>query len=306
MTKLEWCKVNAPEALKDLSDAEILDMMSSAYERFCSEQDIDPSEFESVEYDKNVINNHLDYMVLELVREFGNSLAFKGGYMLTKLMESSARQTTDIDFSIASAEIYEDIKIVLWRMGNHFIDEGIIDAFKVKETIQPRMSGGADFYKAGVKVFGVDVGWHDINYGTTLVCTDIVTLNAFRIERMVADKVTAILSKKRFRRPKDLYDLFCIMQMFDIDLSVVRECISKRDSEQGVGWDNHPFNDIVLREYAKAYNSLRVVSIYRDGQPIVKPDFGVCMNRFNSIVNVLKSLSVYTHWDHKLSTFVTR
>lgn len=304
MTKLEWCKANAPEALKVLSDVELMEMMNSSYERFCSEKEIDENSMESVEYDKNVINNHLDYMVLELVREFGNNLAFKGGYMLTKLMESSARQTTDIDFSIASAEIYEDIKLVLERIGEHFLQEGVVDMYKVKDVIQPRMSGGADFYKNGVKVFGVDVGWHNISYGTTLVKTDIATVTAFKIERMVADKVTAILSKKRFRRPKDLYDLFCILQLFDLDSRLVLDYINERTEGKGVDWQNHPFNDIVLREYAKAYNSLNVVSIYRDERPMAKPDFTACMDVFNKVVEVLKYPTPYTKWDHNKQTFV--
>lgn len=81
MTKLEWCRANAPEALKSMDDAELMDLMSEAFERFCSDKEtIDPSELESVEY--NPVNSQMDYMVLELVREFGDRLAFKGATCL--------------------------------------------------------------------------------------------------------------------------------------------------------------------------------------------------------------------------------
>lgn len=89
-----------------MDDAESMDLMSEAYERFCSDKEtIDPSELESVEY--NPVNSQMDYMVLELVREFGDRLAFKGGYMLTKLIPDTTRQTTGVDFSIQDTALYQ-------------------------------------------------------------------------------------------------------------------------------------------------------------------------------------------------------
>ncbi len=38
MTKLEWCKANAPEALKGESDEAILELMCSTYEKFCVDE----------------------------------------------------------------------------------------------------------------------------------------------------------------------------------------------------------------------------------------------------------------------------
>ncbi len=35
MTKLEWCKANAPEVLKGESDEVILESMNDAFQRFC-------------------------------------------------------------------------------------------------------------------------------------------------------------------------------------------------------------------------------------------------------------------------------
>ncbi len=37
MTKLEWCKANAPTAMKDSSDEELLEYMGSAYDKFCND-----------------------------------------------------------------------------------------------------------------------------------------------------------------------------------------------------------------------------------------------------------------------------
>ena len=48
MTKLEWCRANAPDALKDEDDATILEMMSDAYDR---EHKDAPKSIETFEFD---------------------------------------------------------------------------------------------------------------------------------------------------------------------------------------------------------------------------------------------------------------
>ena len=305
MTKLEWCKSNAPEALKDCPDDELLSLMESSYERFCNDKDtVDASEFESVEYNLNDVNNHLDYMVLELTRVFGSSLVFKGGYMLTKLMSNTARQTTDIDFSIMSSEIYEDIKIQLTIIAEHFKNLGIVDKYILKETIKPRMSGGITMYdNTGRILLGVDVGWHDVSYGTINRNIDICSVNSFEVERMLADKITAILSKKRFRRPKDLYDLYCISECMNFDAHKVNDYILRRTNGLGAEWENYPFSTNVLLEYEKCYNKMSLRSIYKDAT-LTRPAFATVMERFSTIVECVKDKTYLRHWDCKQRCFI--
>lgn len=70
----------------------------------------------------------LDYMVLVISRRLQRPNAFKGGYLLNQLLGNKSRLTHDVDFSIT------------------FKEAGLIEAFRVKETIAPRQSGGIDFY----------------------------------------------------------------------------------------------------------------------------------------------------------------
>ena len=296
MTKLEWCKQNAPEAIQELPDVELVELMESAWKRFCKEERIEEEEFESVEYNKNDINNQLDYMVLELSREFGDKLAFKGGYMLTKLMSNYARQTSDIDFSILTDEIYTEIKRKLLMIAKHFADDGIIDSFTLKETIQPTMSGGIDFYKDGKKILGVDVGWHDITYGTKIVNLDIGQVTAFEVERMLADKLTAILSRKRFRRPKDLYDFYWITECFDFNVVKIREYILKRTQGAGADWKNYPFKPEVIVEYRKAYNSLNLSGIYKKSE-LRRIPFDTVMERLDTIAVAVRDYTNLVNWN---------
>lgn len=296
MTKLEWCRENAPTLWKNLTDEELLARMDSMYKDTVGASSNNTNvEIESVEYAPNKINEYLDYMVLELVREFGNKLAFKGGYMLTKLMRNTARQTSDIDFSILSDDIYEQIKIKLWSICNHLQSVGAIDEYSIKDNIEHFMSGGADMYKDGKKILGIDVGWHDISYGTVIRNVDIGELNSFEVERMLADKITAILSRKRFRRPKDLYDLYCISECMEFDAKVVRDYILRRTDGKDADWQNYPFNEKVLIEYEKAYNSLTIASIY-SGVELRKPDFQSVIDRFYKVANGVQHGNILHRW----------
>lgn len=302
MTKLEWCRANAPEALKSMDDAELLDLMSEAYELFCNDKEtIDPSELESVEY--NPVNSQMDYMVLELVREFGDRLAFKGGYMLTKLIPDTARQTTDVDFSIQDTALYQRLIKSMEHIGEHFKSIGECSSYKIKQEITPTMSGGMDIYDVyGRKFLGIDVGWHDITYGTTTVSIDICDLRAFEVERMLADKISAILSRKRFRRPKDLYDLYCITNCFDFDANKVNDYILYRTQGAGTDWQNFPFNEVVEHEYQHAYESLKVESI-AIGYTIAKPDWNTVYKRFNTIAMMLREKRINSYWYCKEQRF---
>ena len=296
MTKLEWCRENAPTLWKNLTDEELLARMDSMYKDTVGASSNNTNiEIESVEYAPNKINEYLDYMVLELVREFGNKLAFKGGYMLTKLMRNTARQTSDIDFSILSDDIYEQIKIKLWSICNHLQSVGAIDEYSIKDNIEHFMSGGADMYKDGKKILGIDVGWHDISYGTVIRNVDIGELNSFEVERMLADKITAILSRKRFRRPKDLYDLYCISECMEFDAKVVRDYILRRTDGKDADWQNYPFNEKVMIEYEKAYNSLTIASIY-SGVELRKPDFQSVIARFYKVANGVQHGNILHRW----------
>ena len=299
MDKLQWCRENAPEAIRNESDELILITMETAWNDYCREHDV-VSDTSTL----NEINSDMDYMVTTLVSAFGDKLAFKGGYMLTKLIPDQARQTTDIDFSIQKSELYSDLQNTMRTIGDRFVAEGRISRYTVKDEIREFMSGGMDMYNAeGKKVLGIDVGWHDVTYGTTRTTIDIGDVRAFTIERMISDKVSAILSKKRFRRPKDIYDLYCITNCFDFNTSLVNDFILKRTGGAGADWGNFPFNETVLREYRKAYMSLRLSSIYR-GHELPKPDFDAVMERFSTIYQGLRYLLKTPTWDHTKGMFV--
>lgn len=299
MTQMEYIRSIAPDGYMETFDEETLkDLFADQWKEHCEQQLL-------LEEPVNPINDKLDYMVLTLVREFGDKLAFKGGYMLSKLIPKVARQSTDIDFSIDYDTLYYDMLDTLRGIGDHFISEGYIAKYTLKESIEPHKSGGVDFYaESGEKVLGIDIGWHPTNWGTMNTDIGIASVRHFTIERMVSDKFTAILTKKRFRRAKDLYDLYQIMQYYDLDLDELRNCIAKRDADTPVEWEHFPFDETVLREYGKAYDKLRVISIYSD-KLIEKPPFKEAVDRYGFLYYAIKDQQK-AKWRHDSGIFVTR
>lgn len=279
MNKLEWCRANAPDAIKDAPDDELLEYMESSWEKFAPKESLQNESIVSLKE----INSNIDSMVLTLLRIFGNESAFNGGYMLKKLIPDCARQTRDIDFSTQSSELYQSLINTMTAIGNKFVKDGIISSFKIKQTIEPHCSGGMDMYDAnGTKILGIDVGWHDITFGTTKTNIDIGEVRAFEVERMLADKIAATLSRKRFRRSKDIYDIFCITNCFDADLNKIRHYLDIRNSDVAVNWENFPFNENIINELEKAYDKLILESIYSD-TVLEKPKYSNVLGRFNAL-----------------------
>lgn len=242
----------------------------------------------------------LDYMVLVLSRNFSGNAAFKGGYMLNKIMPLS-RKTKDIDFSIMYEKEYEEIKLVLGQIAEYFVRIGLISSYKIKDTVTSTSSGGIDMYdESGSKILGVDVGLHPLTYGVKRYDIGFTEIDAFKVERMLADKVCAILSRKRFRRAKDIYDLNALLLNFDVEYKEFMHCLNERGPE----WDNIPFADTVLVQYEKAWNRLILINNVVKDRELEKPEFLDVIIRFYSFVIPIKDGHVYMKWNHNLKGWV--
>lgn len=236
----------------------------------------------------------LDYMVLVLSRRLHVEKAFSG-YMLNQLLGNNSRMTYDVDFSIHLKEDYEQVKHVLQEIADQFMNMGIIKDYKLKDTIEERMSGGIDFYgDDGRKILGADVGLHDIHWGIKQYTFKIACVNGFETERMLSDKLIAIMSRKRFRRTKDLYDFFILTSHFDFNYQKLQEYVKRRGTAE---WDNIPFSDIVLAEYKKAWDKLFLLSL--DGSVLPKPEFNTVLLQYYAIALPLKEGAKFELWNHR-------
>lgn len=252
--------------------------------------------FDMPEFPENPTHEEiLDYMVLVISRVFVADAAFKGGYMLNKLLDNS-RMTFDVDFSIMQMGDYESVKTILAKIAEQFIASGLIATYKVKDTIAPTQSGGIDMYDpTGKKVLGVDVGLHNISYGIRHYNFGLGDINGFEIERMLSDKIIAILSRKRFRRTKDLYDLYAIVNAFCVDYEKLKRYIELRG---GAEWNNFPFSEEVLVQYRKAWDKLELRP-NKVSKQLDKPSFDEVLLQFTKFITPLKyPVDKVTQWDN--------
>ena len=71
MTRLEWCRANAPDTYADYSDEDLLRAMFESSKEF--EDEFEPDEKEQDNAELRPINNYLDEMVHVLVSVFDSS-----------------------------------------------------------------------------------------------------------------------------------------------------------------------------------------------------------------------------------------
>ena len=235
----------------------------------------------------------LDWIMVFLCERIDlNYSYFKGGYVLTKLMPDRARQTEDIDFSIGEEKQYTLIKEVLTQLGEELKQKGIITEYVVKPTIAPTSSGGISMItSANNKNIKIDIGWHDMSYGVTSWNCLGFECNRFEIERMLSDKISAIYSRKRFRRTKDIYDFYILTDNFDVDFTKLNKYIELRGL---INRECDPFREEVVEQYNIAYNQLVVRTI--NDKPVKKPTLREILSRLELFMNGLDN--GYTKWNH--------
>ena len=241
-------------------------------------------------------NELLDYLVLVIARHLSCNVAFKGGYMLNQLIPTFSRVTHDIDFSVSEKSNYNEVTNVLRTICDKFKNENYIESYKIKEIADLTHSGGVDMYDSdGKKILGVDVGIHDISFGITHYNLSFTDVDGFNVERMLADKLTAITTRKRFRRTKDLYDFYVITNYFDVDLDKLSDYVGRRGN---VEWDNIPFDDTIIVQYQRAWDKLNI-EIYDDVSAFKKPDFDIVLRRFYQIAMSIKLKLDVHKWESK-------
>lgn len=218
---------------------------------------------------------------------------FKGGYVLTKLMPDEARMTEDIDFSISEERQYYDIIPVLEDLGNDLVKLGVITGYEVKPTIGERSSGGIHMMTPGnIPDLKIDIGWHDLSWGLSSWSCVGFDCKRFEVERMLSDKISAIYSRKRFRRTKDIHDFYILTNNFDVSLPKLKEYIINRDL---IDWNADPFREEVVTQYAKAYDKLMVATC--DGRVINKPELSKILLRLRDFMENYDNDVTWNHME---------
>ena len=112
------------------------------------------------------------------------------------------------------------------------------------------------------------------------------------MNKILADKIVSTLSKKRFRRVKDFYDIYIILTSgYEYDTSTILKLMRDKCTNDELNdlFNNIPFDEIIINELAKAWNKLEV-EVYKEGEPtkIDKPDMLIIITEVYNIYFSLK------------------
>lgn len=238
----------------------------------------------------------LDYVACEICNTCRSYFAFKGGYSLSKML-TNPRMTMDIDMSIQAKEDYEELKTILFNIATKLVNDGIASNFEIKDSVSETSSGGIKIYDLnGALLLGVDIGYHQLVYGIQKFDFNFDEVNVFCPERMLADKISSLLSRSRFRRIKDIYDLYTITVQYKLDYALMKQLVDMRLEGKENLWENIPYTDTVINEMFKAYDKFTAKS-YFDESELEKPDFSKVLSRFYKLTIPLREGVEYTSWD---------
>lgn len=197
---------------------------------------------------------------------------YKGGLFLGEHTKSP-RFTQDVDVSILDTSLYGRFKIALVNFGDTLITEGVIATYEITDEVLPTHSGGAKFKDAtGRVVASIDISLCSATFDSVLLdVSEYGVLQVSSIEQMLADKLNVLYSRKRFRRSKDLFDVWQIVSTVAVNTQRLCERLRERDILP-LPLDKAPFNEEHIMEMKHAYDKLMIRDPFTE-LPISKPTY---------------------------------
>lgn len=196
----------------------------------------------------------------------------KGGYFLGYLTHQP-RYTEDIDMSLIELDYYDILKDTLRDYGENLKERGLIDKYIVLDTIEDHMCGGAKYIDSeGRTLVSIDISKPSVLLDTMFVDIDgIGNINVNTIEQVLCDKISVLFSRNRFRRTKDMYDIYSILVNCDVDLESVVDLLIDREVFP-FDYEQFPFTEERLQGLEHAYELFRLNDPFGDDD-LVKPTF---------------------------------
>lgn len=251
----------------------------------------------SKDRDEHIVENNSNELYLQLFIEMskilGDNVFLKGSVLLGNLLPDVARATKDLDCSILNKELYN----------SHIVP--CLDMF-ARKVMRPgwtyRVSSITDIQSGGVKIYDADskiVYSVDVSVSKTellgVTFHNICGRNVFgsSIEKILADKCIATLSRQRFRRVKDFYDLYIILQSklaYNIE-DVMKIMLASRPREEIADLlNNVPFSEEIVGQVATAWSKLTLRSFSGAHIKLNKPEILQVLSVVYQLYDKLKLL----------------
>lgn len=195
--------------------------------------------------------------------------------MLGNLLPDVARSTKDLDCSILNMELYNShIVPCLHTFAEKVMRPGW--TYRVA-PITSTQSGGIKIYDTDFKiVYSVDISVSKTELmGVTFYNICGVDVFGSSVEKILADKCIATLSRQRYRRVKDFYDLYIILKsrfVYSVE-DVVRIMLAVLSREELVTLlGNVPFSEEIAGQIETAWGKLNLRSFSGEHIKLNKPE----------------------------------
>lgn len=242
---------------------------------------------------ESISNDLYLQLFLEMSKVLGDNVFLKGSVLLGSLLPDVARATKDLDCSILNIGLYNShIVPCLNSFARKVMRAGW--TYKVA-AITDTQSGGIKIYDADSKIiYSVDVSVSKTELmGVKFynICGSDILGSA--VEKILADKCIATLSRQRFRRVKDFYDLYIILQSklaYNVE-DVARIMLAARSREEIVELlNNVPFSEEIVEQVEAAWSKLNLRSFSGEHIRLSRPEILQVLSVVYQLYDKLKLL----------------
>lgn len=219
----------------------------------------------------------LSRVILGFARILGSGTNFNGGFGLTKAALTVKSSSEDMDSYIRESSFY-------WRLLNTmrltcacFKRHDYIGGYTISEEVRNQTIKLLSLFDINNELI-IDIEVHWIATGALVPFTRYSKYVSDVIHKIVASKLNSLLSSNELERPKDLYDIYCLNQLYGVNTKIIAKFTDRK-----INWNNYPVSANQLRNWISQYDTLQLVDAATQTSRL-KPNFFTVRRDFVTIM----------------------
>lgn len=217
----------------------------------------------------------LDRIATEIVNTVQDDITFYGSYALMLMFPEWAMPgtLTGIEADVSDNRTYKMVTGTISKVCDEFVSEGIIEDYRVKDSVQVLFPGGVDLYLHDQRKISIKIGLSSKYSHTTLVQTRIGNVRVYNNNKLLSDRIVTILSNEFDTYAKDVYETYKLIEVGNVDCTEVATCLLENvDFDEQLASKDALFNDNIGGIDVGRWIMMRTDSIYEETS-ILSPTF---------------------------------
>lgn len=210
MTEVEWCRQNAPDEVKYLSDEELTKFMADSYAKFCSEQEdvmVDPKHTVSMELEESrdysifstattlqTINYIIDKILRDVCADIRADIVLHGNYICSVHSQEKSRVTSELRIGLSPKDRFPVIEPRLYKLCDYLKEKNIVSDYTTTSWLYiDDHETVALFNNTGIQILTITIDGWSAPYGLCKKNIGGVDYRVFSPERAAAEAVIGTL-----------------------------------------------------------------------------------------------------------------